>query len=91
MPPTILFDAKKVWHTWTSTEIPGTRYGCSDKDWITTASLESSLEDHFLKNAVSAHPLLLLLHGQSIHNQPEAIRLTQEKGDNAVLATTYNT
>ena len=36
LPPTVLFDAKKVSHAWTSEEIPGTSYGCSDKGWINT-------------------------------------------------------
>ena len=31
LPPTIIFDAKIVKHTWTKDEIPGTKYGVSDK------------------------------------------------------------
>ena len=36
IPPTIIFEAKKVNHAWSSGELPGTTYGCSDKGWITT-------------------------------------------------------
>ena len=34
--------------------------------------------DHFLKYAVSARPLLLLLDGHSSHYNPEAVRLAKE-------------
>jgi len=57
---TVLFDAKKVSHTWTSGEIPGTSYGCSNKGWINTDLFESWMSDHFIKHAVAARPLLLL-------------------------------
>ena len=36
IPLTIIYEAKKVNHAWTSGEVPGTKYGCSDKGWITT-------------------------------------------------------
>ena len=39
IPPTIIFDAKKVNHGWNSGELPGTMYGCSDSGWITTTNL----------------------------------------------------
>ena len=54
LPPTVLFDAKKVSHAWTSEEIPGTCYGCSDKGWINTDLFESLVSDHFIKHAAGA-------------------------------------
>ena len=41
LPPTIIFDAKKVKHAWTKDEIPGTKYGVSNKGWINTTLFES--------------------------------------------------
>ena len=79
MPPTIIFEAKQLNHAWTSGELPGTTYGCSDKGWITKELFESWLSEHFLKHAVSARPLLLLLDGHSTHNQPDVIRYAMEK------------
>ena len=80
IPPTVIYEAKKVNHAWTSGEVPGTKYGCSDKGWITTDLFESWLSDHFLPNAVCARPLLLLLDGHSTHNQPEVIRFARKEG-----------
>jgi len=79
LPPTVLFDAKKVSHTWTSGEIPGTSYGCSDKGWINTDLFESWVSDHFIKHVVAAQPLLLLLDGDSTHHQPEIVHLARSK------------
>ena len=31
IPPMIIFDAKNLNHCWTADEIPGTKYGLSDK------------------------------------------------------------
>jgi len=80
IPPTIIFEAKKLNHAWMHGELPGTSYGCSEKGWITTDLFESWLSEHFLKHAVSARPLLLLLDGHSTHNQPEVIRLARDNG-----------
>ena len=84
MPPTIIYDAKKVNPAWTTGEIPGTMYGNSDKGWITTELFESWLKDHFIKHAVGSRPLLLLLDGHSTHNQPDVIRLAR-KNDIIIL------
>jgi len=90
LPPTILFDAKKVWHAWTNKELPGTTYGCSYKVWITT-ELFSWLSNNFLKHAVSAHPLLLLLNGHSSHNHPEVVHLAREKNVEMLCLPPYTT
>ena len=80
IPPTIIFDAKKMNYGWTSGELPGTMYGCSNSGWITTDLFESWLTDHFLKHAVGARPLLLLLDGHSTHYQPNVVQKVREKG-----------
>jgi len=54
-------------------------YSCSDKGWIKTELFESWLSDHFLTNAISARPLMLILDGHSTHNQPDVIRYAREK------------
>ena len=53
-------------HAWTQSEVPGSKYGTSDKGWITT---------ELFPNTVSARPLLLLLDGHSTHYQPDVINL----------------
>ena len=67
IPPMVIFDAKNLNHAWTENEIPGTKYGLSDKGWITTELFEGWLVEHFLQYAVSMRPLLLLLDGHSTH------------------------
>ena len=37
------------------------------------------MSDHFIKHAVGARPLLLLLDGCSTHHQPEVVRLARSK------------
>ena len=80
MPPIIIYEADKVNPAWTTGEIPGTMYGSSDKDWITTDLFESWLKDHFIKHAVGNRPLPLLLDGRSTHNQPDVIHLARKNG-----------
>ncbi len=77
IPPIVIFDAKNLNHHWTADEIPGTKYGLSDKGWITSELFEGWLVEHFLEHAVSRRPLLLLLDGHSTHYQPEIIRLAR--------------
>ena len=78
IPPMIIFDAKKLNHAWTQKEVPGTKYGLSDKGWITTDLFEAWLMEHFLQYAVSLRPLLLLLDGHSTHYQPDVVRYAKE-------------
>ena len=33
IPPMVIYDAKKLNHAWTANEVPGTKYGLSDKGW----------------------------------------------------------
>ena len=79
IPPTVIFESKRVNNAWTSSRLPGMTYGCSDSGWITTELFESWLCDHFLKHAVSERPLLLLLDGHSTHYQLEVIRYARQQ------------
>ena len=55
-------------------------YGCSELGWITADLFNSWLNDHFLKHAVGARPLLLLLDGHSTHYQQNVVQNAREKG-----------
>ena len=48
LPPLIIFDTKHVQHSWTKGEVPGTKYGTSDKGWINIDLFESWFNDLFL-------------------------------------------
>ena len=78
IPPLIIFDAKNIRHAWTRNEVPGSKYGASDKGWINSDLFESWFHEHFLPNAVNDRPLLLLLDGHSTHYQPKTIRIARE-------------
>jgi len=41
LPPLIIYDTKNVQHAWTQGGVPGSKYGTSDKGWITTELFES--------------------------------------------------
>ena len=71
----VIYDAKNLNQHWTAYEIPGTKYGLSEKGWITSERFEGLLVEHFLEHAVSCRPLLLLHDGHSTHYQPDVIRL----------------
>ena len=55
--------------------MPGSKYGTSDKGWITTELFESCFTELFLTNAVASCPLLLLLDSHSTNYQPDVINL----------------
>lgn len=78
IPPFVIFDAKCLNIEWTKGEVPGTTYGLSTKGWIDSELFRGWLVDHFLKNAVAARPLVLLLDGHSSHYQPELIQFAKE-------------
>ena len=40
VPPMVIFDAKNLNHAWAKNEVPGTRYGLSNKGWINTDLFE---------------------------------------------------
>lgn len=78
IPPFVIFDAKSLNMEWTEGEVPGTTYGLSNRGWIDMELFKRWFTDHFLKFAVSARPILLLLDGHSSHYNPEAIRHAKE-------------
>ena len=78
MPPFVIFDAKSLNVEWTEGELPGITYGLSDRGWIDMELFKGWFTNHFLRHAVSARPLLLLMDGHSSHYNPEAVRLAKE-------------
>ena len=78
IPPMVIFDAKTFNSEWSKGEVPATMYGLSPKGWIDAELFKLWLEKHFLKHAVSARPLLLLLDGHSSHYRPDTIELARQ-------------
>ena len=60
-PPFIIYAAKQLNPSWIQDEVGGSQYAVSDKGWIDQELSYLWLRDHFLENAVSRRPLLLLL------------------------------
>ena len=67
IPPFVIFAAMQVNYLWTKNEVPGTRFGVSDKGWIDEELFYQFLTEHFMANVVSRRPILLLLDGHSTH------------------------
>ena len=57
----------------------GSRYGVSDKGWVDQELFYYWLKDHFLANAASRRPLLLLLDGHSSHFELQSIQFAKEE------------
>ena len=62
--------------------MPGTLYGMSDSGWLDQELFFNWFANHFLKHAVSARPLLLMLDGHSSHY---TLELVQEALKNEVI------
>ena len=78
IPPMVLFQGKKLNHTFTIGEIPGTMYGMGS-GWVDTELFEAWFADQFLAYAPKARPLLLMLDGHASHYQPELVRLAAKE------------
>ena len=78
IPPFVIFDSKTLNDSWKVGEVPGTTYEMSPNGRVNTEIFHSWFQ-HFLKNAVSARPLLLLLDGHSFHYQPSFIQLARDE------------
>ena len=78
IPPMVIFEGKYLNHQWTTGEVPSTYYGMSEKGWTDQELFRHWLKDHFLKHAVAARRLLLLLDGHSSHYEPQTIELAKE-------------
>ena len=78
IPPMIIFDAARLNPAWTKDEVPRAKFGLSANGWINSDLFEAWFVEHFLKHAISARPLFILLDGHSTHYQPLVIRLARE-------------
>ena len=76
------FSGKKFNHDLSKGEVPGTLYGMSDSGWMDQELFFNWFANHFLKHAVSAWPLLLMLDGHSSHY---TLELVQEALINEVI------
>ena len=78
LPPFIIYAAKKLNHLWMQDEVTGSCYAVSDTGWVDQRLFFSWLKDHFLHNAASHRPSLLLLDGHSSHFEPQSTEFTKE-------------
>ena len=78
IPPFVVFAAKNLNHLWMKNEVPGTRFAVSDNGWVDHELFSSFLTKHFMDNAVSFRPLLLLLDGHSTHFEPKSLELARK-------------
>lgn len=78
LPPYIIFAAKQVSALWTQNEVTGSRYAVSNKGWVDQELFCYWLKVHFIPNAISHRPLLLLLDGHSSHFEPNTIQHAQD-------------
>ena len=65
-------------YLWTKNEVPGTRFAVSDKGWIDQELFNFFLTEHFMANAVSHRPILLLLDGHSTHFELRSLQFAKE-------------
>ena len=72
--PMVVFSGKKFNHDLSKGEVPGTLYGMSDSGWMDQELFFNWFANHFLKHAVSAWPLLLMLDGHSFHYTLELVQ-----------------
>ena len=79
IPPMIIFEGIYLNHQWTAGEVPSTYYGMSDKGWTDQELFRHWLKNHFLKYAVSARPLLLMMDGHSSHYEPKSVDIAKEE------------
>ena len=78
IPPYIIFAAKQLNEQWTRNEVSGSRYAVSNKGWVDQELFFYWLKVHFIPNAISRRPLLLLLDGHSSHFEPNTIQHAQD-------------
>ena len=78
LPPYIIFAAKQLNELWTHDEVCGSRYAVSNKGWVDQELFFFWLKVHFIPNAISHRPLLLLLDGHSSHFEPNTIQHAQD-------------
>ena len=65
MPPSVIFDTKRLNLEWRNSEVVGTSNGLSTNGWVDSKLFKGWLVQHFVANAVGEHPILLLLKGHT--------------------------
>ena len=80
IPPMVIFDRKRLNPQLTIGEVPGTHYGLTDNRWMTARLFHEWFCHHYLRYAPSCRPLLLLLHGHSLHYQPAVVEIAAAEG-----------
>jgi len=80
IPPFIIFAAKQLSPLWMNDEVNGSRFAVSENGWVDQELFCFWLKEHFLPNAVSRRPLLLLLDGHSSHFEPTTIEYAKNNG-----------
>ena len=78
IPPFVVFAPKHLNYLWMKNEVPGTRFAVSDNGWVNNELFSFFLTKHFMENAVSFRPLLLLLDGHSTHFEPKSLELARK-------------
>ena len=78
IPPFIIFSGKQISPLWTQSEVNGSRFAVSNNGWIDQELFNFWLTDHFLPNAPSHRPILLILDGHSSHFEPYSIQFARE-------------
>ena len=61
-------------------ELPGTRYGFSEKGWMQGNLFNTWFKKHFITHAPASRPLLLLMDGYSSHLKLETIHFAADNG-----------
>ena len=79
LPPMVIFDREKFSMELANGEIPGSIYGFSSNGWIDQDLFEKWFNNHFLRYAPAARPLILLMDGHSSHYHPHTIRKAAEE------------
>ena len=80
IPPLIVWKRKSMITEMAHGELPGTRYGFTEKGWMTGKLFDSWFKKHFIRYAPASRPLLLLLDGHSSHYSPSTLKLAADSG-----------
>ena len=79
IPPMVIWDRKTFKTELANGEVPVTLYSFSTNGWMDQTLFRNWFEQHFLRYAPAARPLLLLCNGHSSHYCPEMIRLAAQQ------------
>ena len=81
LPPMVIWDCQTLSPDLTISEVPGTVYGLSKKDWIDCELFDAWFINHFWRYAPTTRPVLLLSDRHSSHYCPDTIRLAANHQD----------